>query len=71
MDTPVYSFPYIPMLRVLGHAGAVVLRAAVSHTSYALVPRLGVDIPFTHSPQTRHKRAVGFQLQDAAWVGRG
>ena len=34
----------------VGHAGAVVLRAAVSHTSYALVPRLGVDIPFTHSP---------------------
>ena len=36
---------------VVGHAEAVVLRAAVSHTSYALlVPRLGVDIPFTHSP---------------------
>ena len=45
-----YALRARSLLRVLGHAGAVVLRAAVSHTSYALVLRLGVDIPFTHSP---------------------
>ena len=58
-----YALRARSLLRVLGHAGAVVLRAAVSHTSYALVPRLGVDIPFTHSPKPSRqafRSIVGF-----------
>ena len=35
---------------MVGHAGAVVLRAAVFYTSYALALRLGVGSSFTHSP---------------------
>ena len=54
--------PSCSELRVLGHAGAVVLRAAVSHTSYALVPRLGVDIPFTHSPTSGRPDVVSDTL---------
>ena len=47
-----YTLPLPPELAlVVGHAGAVVLRAAVFHTSYALVMRLGVDSSLTHSAQ--------------------